>query len=179
MRAFPKFILLLGTFLVSIGCAGGPEISGPPNRLDEVNRLLEEHYATITWVSGEQVSGVKYVRLSADSVRYRLHTEPGGASRWESSRLPDAEKTRSRPIEDVQRIEALVGGGGVLSGFAISAIPGGIVIGTSLVSGNELGVRYGAVIALACGAIGAVFGLVADMERRVVYRRPVDRYLEQ
>ena len=179
MRDFSKWTLFVSAFLIATGCAGGAEISGSPTRLAEVNRVLADHYATITWVSGEQSSAVKYVRLSADSIRYRLHTDPGGASRWESSRLPDPEKTRSRPIEDVQRIEALVGGGGVVSGFLISAIPGGIIIGTSLVSGNELGVRYGAIIALACGAMGAVFGLVADMDRRVVYRRPVDQYLNQ
>jgi len=178
MRCCCHCLLLVLLVPTLTGCASGSEIAQPPTRLSEINRVLESSDATIVWVSGNRVKDAEYVRLSQDSIRYRLHTEPGGASRWESSRLPESEKTRSRPIEDVQRIEALVGGGGVVSGSAISAIPGGIVIGTSLVSGSELGVRYGTIIALACGAIGAVFGLVADMERRVVYRRPVSQYLK-
>ncbi|MBB4088806.1 hypothetical protein GGP96_000308 [Salinibacter ruber] len=177
MRCCCYCLLLVLLVPTLTGCAGSSEIAQPPTRLSEINRVLESSDATIVWVSGNRVKDAEYVRLSRDSIRYRLHTDPGGASRWESSRLPESEKTRSRPIEDAQRIETLVGGG-VVSGSAISAIPGGIVIGTSLVSGSELGVRYGTITALACGAIGAVFGLVADMERRVVYRRPVSRYLK-
>ena len=138
MRCCCYCLLLVLLVPTLTGCAGSSEIAQPPTRLSEINRVLESSDATIVWVSGNRVKDAEYVRLSRDSIRYRLHTDPGGASRWESSRLPESEKTRSRPIEDAQRIEALVGGGGVVSGSAISAIPGGIVIGTSLVSGSEL-----------------------------------------
>lgn len=56
-----------------------------PARLSEGGRVLQDHDATILWVSGERVVEAEYVRASADSVRYRLHTEPGGSSRWEAA----------------------------------------------------------------------------------------------
>lgn len=75
---------------------------------------------TILWVSGEPVAEAEYVRASADSVRYRLQTGPGGSSRWEVTRLSDPEKTRFRPILRVQRTEALVEG---IGGAIIGEVP--------------------------------------------------------
>jgi hypothetical protein len=103
------------------------------------------------------------------------------------------EKTRSRSIHDVQRIVAHVGGGGGLNGFAIGAAPGAFFVGVSAVGwfakdcgksanllclGPGLGLFYGAIGALAGGIIGAVIREVRDQDRRVVYRRPVNRYLK-
>lgn len=192
MRCCCYCLLLVLLVLALTGCASGPEIAQPPTKLSEINRVLETADATIVWVSGEQVKDAEYVRLSLDSIRYRLHTDPGEPDRWERTPQID-ENTRSRSIHDVQRIEAHVGGGGGFTGLAIGAAPGGILAGASLVAGimqdcgessspvcglgPVLGLYWGAIGALAGGLVGAILGELVDDDRRVVYRRPVDQYL--
>lgn len=188
--------LLLGTaFATLLGCAGGQTLDAPPTRLAEINQVLEQVDATIVWVSGQKVENAEYVRVSADSVRYRLHTEPGGPDRWERPLLVrTGEKTQSRPIHEVERIVAHVGGGGGFTGLVAGAAPGLVLAGGSLLTGLRqdcgessssvcglgplLGMAYGALGALVGGFFGAVVGEIADEDRQVVYRRPIDRYLD-
>ncbi len=180
-RIYSLFLALSVLFLV--GCAQGPEIAQPPTRLSEVNRVLETADATIVWVSGDRVKDAEYVRVSPDSIRYRLHTDPGAPDRW--ARTPQIdETTRSRSIHEVQRIVAHVGGGGGLAGLAVGAAPGLFLFGTSALScrsscglGAALGLYYGGLIGLAGGLLGAIVGELADNDRRAVYQGPVDQYV--
>jgi hypothetical protein len=94
------------------------------------------------------------------------------------------EKTRSRSIHDVQRVVAHVGGGGGLAGLAVGAAPGLFIFGTSALScrsscglGAALGLYYGGIIGLAGGLLGAIVGELADKDRRLIYRGPVDQYM--
>ena len=189
---FYRLLFVLSCFVLT-GCAGGSEITGPPTELSEINRVLESSDATIVWRSGGQVKDAEYARVSPDSIRYRLHTDPGGPDRWDRSPSPKPnEKTRSRSIHDVQRIVAHVGGGGGLNGFAIGAAPGTFFFGLSVVGWfskgcNEsadltclapgLGLYVGAIGALLGGIIGAAIGEVRDQDRQVVYKSPVYQYL--
>lgn len=167
------------------GCAGSFEIAQPPTRLSEINRVLESSDATIVWRSGGQVNDAEYVHVSPDSIRYRLHTNPGGPSRCDRSPSPKTnEKPRFRSMHDVQRIVAHVGGGGGFAGLAIGAAPGLFLFGTSALScrsscglGAALGFYYGGIIGLAGGLVGAILGEFADKDRRVIYRGPVEQYL--
>ena len=185
MRCCCYCLLLVLLVPTLTGCASGSEIAQPPTRLSEINQVLETADATIVWVSGNRVKDAEYVRLSQDSIRYRLHTDPGEPGRWERPPLPDVnEKTRSRSIHDVQRIEAHVGGGGGLAGLAVGAAPGLFIFGTSALScrsscglGAALGLYYGGIIGLAGGLLGAIVGEFADKDRRVIYRGPVDQYI--
>ena len=177
---FYRFLFVLSCFVLT-GCAGGPEITGPPTELSEINRVLESSDATIVWRSGGQVKDAEYARGSPDSIRYRLHTDPGGPDRWDCSPSPKPnEKTRSRSIHDVQRIVAHVGGGGGFTGLAIGAAPGGILAGSSFLSNDDyaaLGVAWGGALALVGGFLGAIVGEFVDQDRQVVYQYPVDQYL--
>lgn len=190
---FHRFLFVLSCFVLT-GCAAGPEITGSPTQLSEINRVLETSDATIVWRSGGQVKDAEYVRVSPDSIRYRLHTDPGGSDRWDRSPSPETnEKTRSRSIHDVRRIEARLGGGGGLDGFALGAAPGTFFFGLLVVGWfsrgcNEssaltclapgLGLYVGAIGALLGGIIGGIVGEAQDKDRQVVYRSPVAKYLE-
>jgi hypothetical protein len=194
MRCCCYCLLLVLLVPILTGCASGSEIAQPPTRLSEINRVLESSDATIVWVSGEKVRDAAHVRLSRDSIRYRLHTDPGGSGRWERPPLPDLnEKTRSRSIHDVQRVLAHVGGGGGLNGLAIGAAPGTFLFGLSIIewfsmgcSGSAdltclapgLGLYVGAIGALLGGIIGGIVGEAQDKDLQVVYWSPVQRYLE-
>lgn len=168
------------------GCAGSAEIPQEPSRLAEVNRSLEDVKATIVWHSGETLKSVDWVQLTPDSVRYRLHTQPGGPGRWEHPPSPRRdEKTRSRPIGEVKRIEAHVGGGGGWTGFLTGAAFPSVLTAASLVEAIReesgwalLGVYYFGGIGLAAGLVGAVIGELLDRDRVVVYRAPIDQYLK-
>jgi hypothetical protein len=194
MRCRVNVLLLAFSVLTLTGCASGPEIAQPPTQLSEINQLLEQADATILWTSGERIPDAKYVRVSPDSIYYRIHTDPGGPGRWERPPVPDRnEKTHSRSIHAVQRIEAHVGGGGGFIGLAAGAAPGTILAGLSLASGlaqdcgesssyacglgPAIGLYWGVIGSVVGGLIGAIIGEVSDTDRRVIYRGPVDQYL--
>lgn len=133
MLGLGRILLVIGLVLTLFGCAGGSEVSRDPTRLSEVNRAVEGGRADIIWRSGETLKNAAWVRVSADSVRYRLYTEPGGASRWEHPPPPQRnERTRSRSIHEVDRIVAHVGDGG-WRGFVIGATPGTVLVGISAI----------------------------------------------
>ena len=187
-------VLLVFSVLALTGCASSPEIAQPPTQLSEINRVLETADATIVWVSGERIPDAEYVRVSPDSIRYRIHTDPAEPDRWERPPLPDTnEETRSRSIHAVQRIEAHVGGGGGATGLAAGAAPGAILAGISLVwgatqdcggsrsyacgFGPAIGLYWGVIGSVLGGLVGVIIGEVSDTDRRVIYRGPVDQYL--
>lgn len=189
----PVYVLLASLLPILIGCASGPEIAQPPTQLSEINQVLDQADATILWVSGERIPDAEYVRVSPDSIYYRIHTDPAGPGRWERPPLPDRdEKTRCRSIHAVQRIEAHVGGGGGFIGLAAGAAPGTILAGISLVRGVTqdcgesssycgfgalIGLYWGVIGSVVGGLLGAIIGEVSDTDRRVIYRGPVDEYL--
>lgn len=193
MRCRVYFLLLPLSVLTLAGCARGPEIALPPTQLSEINQVLETADATIVWVSGERIPDAEYVRVSPDSIRYRIHTDPGEPGRWERPPLPDRdEKTRSRSIHAVQRIEAHVGGGGGFTGLVAGAAPGAILAGISLAwgltqdcgessyacgIGPAIGLYWGVIGSVVGGLIGVIIGEVSDTDRGVIYRGPVDQYL--
>lgn len=176
------FILVTG---VLVGCAGSKSVSHGETDLSEVNESLQNTEALIVWQSGEMLEEASSVHLTRDSILYQLPANRTGAVK---GRFPEEiVETHTRSIKEVRRIEISIKPGGGWIGFGIGATPGlllalgGIREDCSRLYGcsfrNAI-VIVGMLSAVGVGLLGAAIGNLVDRDTRVVYRRPVDRYLD-
>lgn len=179
---------LLAVFVVLVGCTGTKEISRSKTALPEINKSLRNVEAIIVWQSGETMEEALSVHLTPDSIRYQNVENPREARREQPFAVRTVE-THTRPIEEVRRIESPINPGGGWIGFGIGATPGSLLSISWLFEDCDRDSYYGCGFrdafvligvmgSVSLGLVGAVVGNLVDQDARVVYRGPVERYLD-
>jgi len=179
--------VLLSGLLLS-GCSAPRPLLQEGDTLAEVNAALHETRAFVHLTGDRVLSDVWDVQVGRDTTTYWTG-RPATGRRHPSPLYRDEPGVQKRvPTDSIAHIETTVSTPAPWIGLGVGATPGLLLFGagaTAECDGNigcgiaaALSLFYGAIGAGVGGLIGAILGNVADDDRRLVYRAPVERYLD-
>lgn len=179
LRAAAALSFVIAIVLATSGCANPRPLQTSDPRIGDLNEVMAEHETTRLYLRGaDGYQHATQVSLSADSVYF----VPGRPLARPSQSDRDREMMQ-RPVSEVDSIAVEYDAGGGRTGALVGAIPGLYLLGKASGCDNsyfgcdfELGVS--ALATVLTMSLGALIGNVADPNAQVVYRRPIDSYLQ-
>lgn len=179
-------LALLGLLLLPACTASRPLVE-EDDTLADVNAALYETRAFVHLASGRVLEDVWDVQVARDTTTYWT-SRPTSGRPHPSPLYRDAPGVQKRvPTDSIAYIETTVSTPAPWVGLGIGATPGLLLVGAGATADCEgnmgcgiaaaLSLFYGGIAAGIGGLTGAILGNVADDDRRLVYRAPVERYL--